>query len=83
MNLPRHIWDWLRRQFVDEVPEDDALCEFDCRKPQCNEGEWEVCPRRLQRGVGEFMPAKEPASEAVADSTPANEADPVPEPPKP
>jgi hypothetical protein len=83
MNLPQKIWDWLRRQFVDEVPEGDALCEFDCRKPQCTEGEWEVCSRRLQHGAGEFMPVKEPASVAVADATPADKSDPGLEPPKP
>lgn len=73
MNLLRNIWDWVQEQFVDWVPEDDALCEFDCRKPQCNEGEWENCTRRLQRAAGELMPAKEPASsEAVAESAPAD-----------
>jgi hypothetical protein len=72
MNLLRNIWDYVREHFVGWVPEDDALCEFDCRKPQCNEGEWENCTRRLQRAAGELMPTKEPASEAVAESTPAN-----------
>ncbi|MGA9056015.1 MAG: hypothetical protein WB763_05825 [Terriglobia bacterium] len=73
MNLLQNIWDWVQGQFVGWVPEDDALCEFDCRKPQCMESEWENCTRRLQRAAGELMPAKEPASEAVAESTPAKE----------
>jgi hypothetical protein len=72
MNLLRKIWDWVAGQFVGDVPEDNALCEFDCRKPQCNEGEWENCTRRLQRAAGELMPAKKPTSQVVADSTPAN-----------
>jgi len=72
MNLLRNIWGWVLGQFVGEVPEEDALCEFDCRKPQCIVGEWENCARRLQRAAGELMPAKEPASGAVAKSTPAN-----------
>jgi len=72
MNLLRNIWEWVQGQFVSEVPEDDALCEFDCRKPQCIEGEWENCTRRLQHAAGELMPAKKPASKALAESTPAN-----------
>ena len=72
MNLLQNIWDWVQGQFVAEVPGDDALCEFDCRKPQCSEGEWENCTRRFRHAAGELMPAKEPASEAVVESTPAN-----------
>ncbi len=72
MNLLRNILDWLREQFVGWVPEDDALCEFDCRKPQCREGEWANCTRRLQRAAGELMPTKQPAPETVAESTPAD-----------
>jgi hypothetical protein len=26
---------WLEKQIVEEVPEDIALLEFDCRKGQC------------------------------------------------
>jgi len=72
MNFLQNIWDWVREQFAGWVPEDDALCEFDCRKPQCREGEWEICTRRLQRAAGELMPVKQPASETVAESTPAD-----------
>ncbi len=38
---------WLAEQ-VQDVPEDIALCEFDCRKPECLVGEWETCERRLR-----------------------------------
>jgi hypothetical protein len=82
MNFPRNIWNWLRRQVVDDVPQGEALCEFDCRKPQCTEGEWEVCERRLRRAAGELMPDKPEASPTAAQSaqskTPA--AAPLPEP---
>ena len=74
MNLLRNLWEWLAQQFWRDVPEEDALCEFDCRKPQCHEGEWESCTRRLQRAAGELMPAKEPSSAALADSTPGDDA---------
>ena len=80
MSLPRNIWDWVRRQFIDEVPEGDALCEFDCRKPQCTEGEWETCDRRLRRGAGELMPEENPALDLFPKSTPANKPSPGPGP---
>ena len=73
MNLIRNIWKWVARQIARDVPEDDALCEFDCRKPQCLEGEWGTCMRRLQRAAGELMPAKETASEVVAGATLRND----------
>ncbi|MGA3326585.1 MAG: hypothetical protein ABSF45_19120 [Terriglobia bacterium] len=77
MSLPRDIWDWVRRQFIDEVPEGDALCEFDCRKPQCTDGEWETCERRLHRAAGELMPLNKPAPETVAGPTAAGISAPV------
>lgn len=52
----RRAWQWLREQFSQEVSEDSALCEFDCRKLQCQMGEWESCERRLSRAAGELMP---------------------------
>jgi len=79
----RNILDWVRRQIVEEVPEDSALCEFDCRKPQCHEGEWASCERRLQRAAGELMPEKKPEAEMAAESTPATPASPAGEAPPP
>jgi len=70
MRLLRIIGDWVRRQMIDEVPEGDALCEFDCRKPQCHEGEWASCERRLQRAAGELMPEKKAAVETEEESIP-------------
>jgi hypothetical protein len=75
MNLLRNIRDWALGQFIAEISAEDALCEFDCRKPQCTEGEWENCVRRLQHAAGELMPTNRPPSEAVAEWTPAKEAD--------
>jgi len=60
MTLVRSTWDWVGKQFVGEVPEDDAVCEFDCRQTRCREGEWEGCPRRL---LGMLV-----AQESVLDS---------------
>ena len=72
MNFLQKVWDWVAGQFIGEVPEDDALCEFDCRKPQCHEGEWESCARRLQRAAGELMPAQGPTPKAVASRPESN-----------
>ena len=67
MNLVRSAWGWLRRQVVEDVPAGDALCEFDCRKSQCYEGEWEICERRLQNAAGELMPSPKPAPNQTPD----------------
>jgi hypothetical protein len=67
MKLLRNIWDWTWKQLVGEVPEDDAICAFDCRKPQCTEGEWENCARRLDSVAERSKHAKQPPSEAVID----------------
>ena len=39
---------WLEERLVEEVPDDLALCEFGCRKPECRMGEWANCARRLE-----------------------------------
>ena len=59
MKSLRTVWRWLLGQVTREVPAEDALCEFDCRKPQCFEGEWANCMRRLRRAGGELMPLKD------------------------
>jgi hypothetical protein len=69
MKLVRSAWGWLRRQVVEDVPADDALCEFDCRKPECSVGEWENCDRRLQKAAGELMPAQKPASDQAPEQS--------------
>jgi hypothetical protein len=38
---------WLLK-FVPEVPEEIAVCEFDCRKTECLMGHWAQCERRLK-----------------------------------
>jgi hypothetical protein len=51
------LWHWLRDQIIQTVPEDSAICEFDCRKEQCTMDEWETCERRITKAAGELMPA--------------------------
>jgi hypothetical protein len=33
------FWQWLKDQIAQDVPEEDGLCEYDCRKQQCTEEE--------------------------------------------
>jgi hypothetical protein len=73
MDFLRRIRDWVAGQFAGEVPEDVAICEFDCRKPQCREGEWESCIRRSGRARGELMPAEAATREVEADTTPESD----------
>jgi hypothetical protein len=58
---------WVLDQIFQDVPVEQALCEFDCRRGQCMQGEWAGCERRLSRAEGELMPSagkrhKEPAA---------------------
>lgn len=39
---------WIHNHIVQSVPEDIALCEYDCRKLACSVGDWENCDRRRQ-----------------------------------
>ena len=41
------LFRWLKGQIVVEVPPENAVCEFDCRKEQCRYDEWASCERRL------------------------------------
>ena len=50
------MWQFVKRQVVDEAPADLAVCEFDCRKEQCLQSEWETCERRISKGAGELLP---------------------------
>ncbi len=34
-------------QIVSDVPEDLAICEFDCRESQCSSIKWVSCERRI------------------------------------
>ena len=56
-NLSRGFLQWVRNQIIQDVPEDVALCEFDCRKGNCTNEEWESCGRRLDRAEGELLPS--------------------------
>ncbi len=46
----RRLWAWLRPTLVQEVPEELAICEFVCTRPQCRLGDWERCELRRSYG---------------------------------
>ncbi len=60
--LHKKFWQWVKNQIAQDVPASDALCEYDCRKPQCTEEGWATCERRIQRAAGELWPETKPAS---------------------
>jgi len=51
------LYRWLVGTIVQDVPEDSAICEFDCKKGQCTAGEWAQCDRRHTKAAGELWPA--------------------------
>jgi hypothetical protein len=38
---------WLNRQIIGDVLPEDALCEFDCRRAECQFHGWAHCKNRL------------------------------------
>jgi hypothetical protein len=40
------IQTWLRHFFEEEAPLATVCCEFDCRKVQCLNDDWETCKNR-------------------------------------
>jgi hypothetical protein len=58
---------WLKGQFIGDVPPEDAFCEFECEKSQCQFGHWETCGRRL--AYLELVKAHEPAGDRESAQT--------------
>jgi hypothetical protein len=40
--------DWLRQRFIQEIPDELSVCEFECRLKKCSESHWTKCELRLQ-----------------------------------
>jgi hypothetical protein len=47
LGLLAKFWRSLKERFVGDAPIELEVCEYECRKPQCLQGEWEHCQRRL------------------------------------
>lgn len=45
---PGGLWSSMLHLLVEDVPEELALCEFECRRCDCTWGQWLTCERRLQ-----------------------------------
>lgn len=60
------VWGIVKGHVVQPVPDDDAPCEFNCRKGQCTLAEWETCEIRL-RTLARKSILGEAAEEPVAD----------------
>ena len=43
---------WLGSQVGQMVPEDLAVCEFECRETTCTAANWRTCRRRRERRLG-------------------------------
>ncbi len=54
----RKLWLWIKSLVVQDAPEDIAPCEFDCRRLECRQGDWEVCDKRLDRVSDGTSPAE-------------------------
>jgi len=61
-NAAQRLWRWIKNQVVQDVPKDISVCEFDCRKEQCLQDEWETCERRLSGAAGQLKPTRDPQS---------------------
>ena len=49
------MWQSVKRQIVDDVPEAIAICQFDCPKAQCTQDAWHTCERRIRKSAGELI----------------------------
>jgi len=39
---------WLRQRFIQEIPEELSVCEFDCPLKKCTARDWVKCELRQQ-----------------------------------
>jgi hypothetical protein len=44
-----NVWQWVKLQIVQQVSDEDAFCEYDCRKSDCTDEEWASCQLRIRR----------------------------------
>ena len=46
----RTAWRLIKNQWIQEVPEEISICEFECRNPECQGAQWVACQKRLRDG---------------------------------
>jgi hypothetical protein len=49
------MWQTLKRQIVDDVPEAIAICEFDCPRARCTQDGGGPCERLNRKGARELF----------------------------
>lgn len=49
----RRLQQWIKDRMVQDVPEDIAACEFECRRTECRLGDWSTCENRLRGMCGD------------------------------
>jgi hypothetical protein len=50
-NPLQRAWQWIKNRLIQTVPDENAVCEFDCRKGNCTVAEWKTCERRTQKAA--------------------------------
>lgn len=45
--LVSELWSFISRKWIQEVPEELAYCEYECREPHCNDEIFRTCKLRL------------------------------------
>jgi hypothetical protein len=65
VNIFRRVWKFLKKQIVQDIPEEDAACEFDCHVNECTMGEWLTCEHRLRVSV-RILASTEPPNPRAA-----------------
>lgn len=56
ISVVQRLFRWIKNQVIQDVPKDIAVREYNCRRGQCMQDEWETCARRLSASTGELKP---------------------------
>ena len=47
-SLLGNLWQWVENKLIQDVPESIAECEFECRRLECRQEEWETCEKKMR-----------------------------------
>jgi hypothetical protein len=45
----RQLWERIKSQIIQDVPTENAVCEYDCDKLECSDEKWTDCENRLRK----------------------------------
>ena len=60
LNPLRRAWRSLMDMVVQDVPNENEACEFECRTLECTFGEWKTCESRLRTAARRRIPPGPP-----------------------